>query len=168
MFQQAYAIDEFADILDANENAPDWLSDDEVVERIVQYAKSRAEANGADSAYDDSGNLCIITTDWSGFVEDWGFSGGSQNQVAIGEFNEERSSGKNADQFRNTEILQTEWLRDGDGRLTQAEMYEEDPDGGYEPDVGEMWVPNGAQDYICIKGLSGELLHGEPTLADAM
>lgn len=168
MFQEAYDVDHLTDLLDANSSAPAWVADEEVVERIVNHARSRADARGEDSAYDHKKTPCIITTNWSSFTDDWGFDDGNANQVALGQFNEDVSAGKNADLFNNTVILQSGWLRSGDDRRTHAEHYQAEADGSYEPSAGEMWVPNGAQDYICIKELTAELLHGEPNLADAM
>jgi len=68
-------------------------------------------------------------------------------------------------------ILQTQWLRSGDGRVKQAEAYtdEEYAKRNDEYDVsGNLWVPNGAQEYICIVELTDELLHGEAKLSEAM
>jgi len=163
MFPQAFDDDHFAELVDANDSTPVWLNDPEVLERIIEYAKSRAASRGEESALDADEGDCLITTDWNSFTDDWGFDDGNANQVAIGTFNADVSSGKQADLFNDTAILQTGWLRTGDGRKSQSEMYQYD--GANE---GEMWIPEGAQSYICIVELTNELLHGEVTLADAM
>lgn len=166
MFPQAYDDDNLKQNVDANSSSPDWLSNPKVLERIIEHAKGRADARGEDSALDDSECECLITTNWSSFTEDWGFSGGDANQVAVGIFNEEVSSGKQADLFTDVVVLQTDWLRSGDGRKSQAEAY---MDESYDnADEGEMWIPNNAQDYICIIELTDELLHGEVQLSEAM
>lgn len=166
MFQEVYDEDQFRALLDSNSSAPDWVADETIVERIVNHARSRAASRGDDSPYQHSKTPCIITTNWASFTEDWGFSKGDANQVAIGQFNADASSGKAADLFTNTVVLQTAWLRGGDGRLSQSEHY---IDADFEKaSAGDMWIPNGAQEYICIKELTAELLHGEPNLVDAM
>lgn len=165
-YQQIYVADQFADIISANSSAPAWLDQDGVTDRILEYARSRAHSRGEDSALDGDGTECFITTNWSAFTDDWGFSGGSANQVAIGTLNEKASAAKQATLFEDVVILQTDWLRDGDGRKTQAETY---IDSGWEDaSRGDMWVPDNAQEYLCITELTGEVLHGEPTLTDAM
>jgi len=167
VFIEAYDASHLADLLDSNSSAPDWLGDDEA-ELIVGYAQQRADSRGEASALEAEATDCLITTNWSSFTEEWGFSGGSANQVAIGSLNDE--AGSKADLFENTDILQTNWLRDGDGRKTQAERYEDDEllSDFDNSSVGDMWIPHAAQDYICIIELTGELLHGEPELSEAM
>jgi hypothetical protein len=166
MFPQAFDDDHLAELVDANSSVPDWVDDPEVLQRIIEHAKGRASGRGEESALDSTEAECLITTDWNSFTDDWGFDDGNANQVALGVFNEEVSSGKQADLFNETVIVQTGWLRTGDGRKSQSEAY---LDEGYDnADEGEMWIPNGAQDYIAIIELTDELLHGEVTLADAM
>jgi len=167
VFIEAYDADHLADLLDSNSSAPDWLGKDEA-ELIVEYAQQRADSRGESSSLDNDGSECLITTNWSSFTDDWGFSGGSANQVAIGSFND--GAGSKADLFENTDILQTNWLRDGDGRKKQAERYEDDEllSNFDNSSVGDMWIPHKAQDYICIITLTGELLHGQPELSEAM
>jgi len=165
-YQSIYDDGQFEDIISSNGSAPTWLDRNGVAERVLQYVRARAESRGEDSALDGGEVDCIITTNWSSFTEDWGFSGGNANQVAIGTLNEEASAGKQATLFTDVAVLQTDWLRSGDGRKTQAEAY---IDEGYDgADEGDMWIPNAAQEYICIKELSSELLHGQPELTDAM
>jgi len=166
VFPQAYDTDHLTELVESNSSAPDWLSDASV-ERATTYAKERAKSRGEDSALDSGDTHCLIATNWSSFTDDWGFSGGSANQVAIGTFNE--TAGDQADLFEDTEVLQTDWLRSGDGRKKQAELYEDDEVvSEFNGSVGDMWIPHAAQDYICIIELTSELLHGEAELAEAM
>lgn len=166
MFIEAYDASHLAELLESNSSAPDWLGDDEA-KLIVEYAQQRADSRGESSSFDNDTTECLITTNWSSFTDDWGFSGGSANQVAIGSLNE--TAGEGADLFENTDVLQTNWLCDGDGRKTQAERYEDrETIEDYNGSVGDMWVAHGAQDYLCIITLTGELLHGEPELSEAM
>lgn len=165
-YQTVYDDGQFADIISSNGSAPTWLDRDSVTDRILAYARARAESRGEESALDGSEADCIITTNWAAFTEDWGFSGGEANQVAIGTLNEEASAGKDATLFTDVAVLQTDWLQSGDGRKKQAEAYVDE--GWDDATEGDMWIPNGAQEYICIKELSSELLHGEPELTDAM
>lgn len=160
---KAYDADHLAELVEANSSAPDWVSGD-VIDRIVEYAQQRAAARDEQSSLDADQTECIITTDWQNFTDDWGFSSGSANQVAIGTYNS--GAGSKADLFENAEILQTQWLRSGDGRSKQAAEYEDGSD--YDGKLGEMWIPHAAQDYICIIELTGELIHGEPELSEAM
>lgn len=166
MFQQIYDSGQLRDILDSNNSVPRWVSDEAVVERIVQYAQQRADSRGEESAYDTDVTRCLITTNWFNFTEDWGDDGGDRNQVAIGQFDHDRSVGSNADLFTNTEIIQRGWLQTGDGRRRQAAYYEDTDFEG--ASVGDMWIPSTVQEYLCITELTGELLHGEPTIVDAM
>jgi hypothetical protein len=166
MFPQAYSDEHLDDLLEANSSTPDWVTNPQVLERIITHAKGRADGRGEESALDNTKAECIITTNWSAFTDDWGYDDGDANQVAIGVFNSDVSSGKGADLFTDTAILQTGWLRSGDGRKSQSEAYvDEGYDGANE---GDMWIPDGAQEYVCIIELTDELLHGEPQLTDAM
>lgn len=162
---EAFNKDHLVELIESNSSAPDWV-DEAVVERIISYARGRADSRGEESALDGNDDYLILTN-WSSFTEDWGFSNGSSNEVAIGSLNDE--AGSKADLFENTDILQTAWLRSGDGRKKQAERYEDkeviDEFGG---SVGDMWIPHNAQSYICIIELSGELIHGKAGLEEAM
>ena len=163
MFPQAYTRDNLEQILESNDSVPDWFLDGDVLDRVLTYARQRADS---ESALDGEGTDCLITTNWSSFTDDWGYDDGNANQVAIGTFNHSVSVGKDAGLFNDTQILQSGWLLTGDGRKSQASPY---VDEGYDgADTGEMWIPNGAQSYICIVELKGELLHGEPTADEAM
>jgi len=115
MFPQAFDDDHLAELVDANSSVPDWVDDPEVLQRIIEHAKGRAAGRGEESALDSTEAECLITTDWNSFTDDWGFDDGNANQVALGVFNEEVSSGKQADLFNETVIVQTGWLRTGDG-----------------------------------------------------
>lgn len=166
MFPKAFDNDNFEQILESNDSTPNWLLEGDVLNRIIEYARQRAEARGQDSALENGDADCLIVTNWSSFTDDWGYTEEGANQVSIGTFNHSVSSGKDAGLFNETQIIQRDWLETGDGRKTQAEYYiDESYDGANE---GEMWIPNNAQDYICIVELSGELLHGEPSAAEAM
>lgn len=166
MFPQAYDDDHLEQLLDANDAAPDWVSDSETVERITEHARGRADGRGEENALSSTETECLIVTNWNSFTDDWGFSDGTSNQAALGIYNEEASSGKNADLFTDVVILQSGWLKSGDGRLSQSEYYEDEEWDDATP--GEMWIPVGAQDYICIIELTTDLIHGEPTIEDMM
>lgn len=163
-YPTAYTDDNLAEIIDANDSVPPWFSGD-VVQRAVDHAKQRAQARGEETALDDTEEECLIVTDWNSFTDDWGFDDGTSNQAALGVLNEDISASKDATLFSNVDILQSGWLRSGDGRKTHAERYEPDWDEG---STGEMWIPKGAQEYICIVRLSDELIHGEIQLEDAL
>jgi hypothetical protein len=166
VFLQAYDVDHLTEVVESNSSAPDWLTG-EAVERAAEYATQRAKNRGENSALDSGESHYLITTNWSSFTDDWGFSGGSANQVAIGTLNE--TAGEQADLFEDAEVLQTDWLRSGDGRKKQAELYEDkEVVSEFNGSVGDMWIPHAAQDYLCIIELTSELLHGEAELAEAM
>lgn len=166
MFPQAYGSEHLEELLDTNDSTPDWLMNPETLERVLEHAQARADGRGEDSALDSTKAECIITTNWGAFTDDWGYDDEKANQVALGVFDADVSSGKGADLFTDTVILQSGWLRTGDGRKSQSEAY---LDEGYDAaNEGDMWIPDGAQDYICIIELTDELLHGEPQLTDAM
>jgi hypothetical protein len=164
MFPQAFDDDHLAELVDANSSVPDWVDDPEVLQRIIEHAKGRAAGRGEESALDSTEAECLITTDWNSFTDDWGYSDGDANQVALGVYKE--GVGDNADLFKDTTIVQSDWLRTGDGRKTQSEPYEDEE--FEQSDEGELWIPHKAQDYVAIIELSGELLHGSPNAADAM
>jgi len=169
VFPQAYDTDTLEEMVTSNDSSPQWLRGN-ALERVVEYAERRADARGEESALDSADAECLITTNWSAFTDDWGFDDGSANQVALGVFNEELSAGKGADLFTDVEILQSGWLRTGDGRKKQAaeyvdEEYSESSDYNVR---GQKWVPNNAQQYICIIELTGELIHGQAQLSEAM
>lgn len=165
-YPEAFAEDQLYDILDANSAVPDEFGTDNL-ERLLDIAKARADARGEDSALDADQTDCIICTDWTGFAGDeFGYSGGKMNKWAFGVLEADVSCGKNATLFSNTHVVQQDWLESGDGRKTQTEKYVDDDYDGANP--GELWIPNGAQDYIAIVALDPELLHGEVDLADAM
>jgi len=170
VFPQAYDDEHFAELVTANDSVPEWINGD-VIDRIIDYAERRAQARGEDSALDGGDSDCVIITNWSSFTDDWGFSDGNANQVAFGVFNEELSAGKGADLFTDVEILQSAWLRSGDGRKKQAAKYtdEEYAEQASDFDVsGQKWIPNGAQQYICIIEITSEMIHGEAQLSEAM
>lgn len=163
-YPEAYTDDNLDQILDANDSFPDYISATER-ERILDVARQRAAARG--SALDDTETDALIATDWGGFASgEFGFDNDEMNTVALGVLNERASAGKGATLFTDTVVVQDTWLTSGDGRKTQTKAYVDDEYDN--ADEGDMWVPNGAQDYICIVCLSNELLHSEPTAAEAM
>jgi len=98
---EAYDADHAEEVITSNGSVPDWL-DGAAVERIIEYARGRADARGEQSALDQSETECVIATNWHTFTDDWGYSGGAANQIAVGVFNAEVSSGKQADLFTDT------------------------------------------------------------------
>lgn len=165
-FPEAYTKDNLQDILDANSAVPDDFGEANL-DRLLTLARQRADARGEDSAFDGDKMDCLIGTDWTGFAGDeFGYDGGKLNHWAFGVLNVEASYGKNATLFTNVQVVQQSWLETGDGRKSQVQTYvDEDYDGA---DDGEMWIPDGAAEYIAIVALSPELIHGDANVADAM
>jgi hypothetical protein len=166
--ETAYTLDNFKQLLEAHDSAPEWLvKDDEHLERIVNLAEQRAGARGEQSALEEGETECLLATDWHGWASDeFGFDGDESNQVALGVLNARASADRDAILFNDTVVVQTGWLRSGDGRKTQMKPYvDEEYDNSSE---GELWVPRGAANYIAIIALSSELVHGTPDLAEAM
>jgi hypothetical protein len=158
-FPEAYTADNFRQLLNANDDCPS-LSDGEL-QRLLDLAQQRASARG--EPLDDDQVDCLIATEWTGFTADeFGFDNGEANQFAMGVFEGDVSSGKGADLFNDTVVVQNGWLTTGDGRRSQIEEYVDDEYDG--ADTGELWIPNGAQDYIAIIAISNELLSGNAEL----
>lgn len=164
-YPEAYTEDNLCDILESNDDCPPIGPDE--LDRIIDLAQRRADARGEESALERTEVDCVIATEWDGFAQgEFGYDNGTLNQFAIGVLNEQVSAGKGATLFTDTYVIQTGWLQTGDGRRNEVEAYvDDDYDNA---DAGEMWIPNGAQDYICIVALSDELVHGTPSVSDAM
>lgn len=165
MYPQAYTIESLVEIIEANDSVE--TPDNSEIERLLELADMRANARGETNALDDTQTDCLIGTDWTSFAQnEFGYSGGKLNTWAFGVYEAEISSGKGADLFSDTQVVQQGWLESGDGRMASLEAYLDDE---YEnADEGEMWIPSGAQQYICIVELADELLHDEAVVADAM
>jgi len=163
--ETAYTVDNLQSLCDANDVAPD-ISDDEA-QRLVELAQQRAESRGEESALDADTKEVLIATTWNGYASDnFGYDDNLLNKFALGELNVDVSAGKRATLFNNTVVVQQGWLQSGDSRRTKLRHYEDDDyDGG---DVGDLWVANGAAEYIAMFELSSELIHGQTQLADAV
>lgn len=158
-FPTAYTAAEFRKMVNANDDCPP-LADGEM-QRLLDLAQQRVSArpDGLDNDQVD----CLIATEWTGFTADeFGFDNGDPNQFAMGVFEGDVSSGKGADLFNDTVVVQNGWLMTGDDRRSQIEAYMDDDYDNAE--AGEMWIPNGAQQYIAIIALSDELVSNDPEL----
>lgn len=163
-YPEAYTESNLNQILDANDSFPEYI-DADARERLLTLAQSRAAARGG--PLEDEKTDTIIATDWGGFASgEFGFDGDDMNQVALGVLNYGASVGKGATLFTDVSVVQDGWLTTGDGRKTQTVEYVDEEYDNATP--GNMWIPNGAQDYICIVTLSDELVHEDPTAAEAM
>lgn len=161
----AYDADQLADLLTANSDAP-TISEGEVA-RIVELAQQRADARGEESALDETQMDCLIATEWDGFAGgEFGYDNGSLNQFAMGVFEEDVSAMQQASLFTDAVVIQDGWLTTGDSRRSQIVEYEDTEFEG--SDEGELWIPDKAAEYICIIGLSDELVHGDIELGEAM
>jgi len=162
---EAFDAAQLKDILDANDNAPSI--NDEQFDRLLELARQHASGESAvDTGLEEHEYEVLIATDWDSFAgNEFGYDG-DVNQFALGVYNNDVSSGKGADLFTDVVAVQNGYLATGDGRRAKTEQYEDDDYDGSDP--GEMWIPNGAQNYIAIIALDPELLYGEATLADAM
>jgi len=165
-YPEAYTLDNLQEILDSNSAVPDLTREE--VERLVDLAKRRADARGEQNALEDTETDCIIATEWYNFAADeFGHdSEGTINNVAMGVLDMSASVGKDATLFTDTYVIQTKWLESGDGRCNQIEQYVDDDYDEATP--GDIWIPQGAQEYIAIVKLSDELIHDNPQVADAM
>jgi hypothetical protein len=165
-YPEAYTDDNLYDILTANDAVPDEFGRDNL-DRLLDIARARADARGEQNALDAEQSECLIGTDWTGFAgNEFGYDGGKLNNWAFGILEAEVSRTKNATLFTDTHVVQQSWLETGDGRKSQTKAYVDDEyDGANE---GDLWIPEGAQEYIAIVILDPELLHGSPTAADAM
>lgn len=136
----------------------------EQAERIVDLAQRRVHA---DSALEQHDTTCVLMTDWVSFAaSEFGYDNDEMNTTAVGTYNHSASSGKNADKFDDVTVIQQGWLTTGDGRKTQMVEYVDDDFDKASP--GEMWVPHGAQEYMCIVALDSTLVHDNPSVAEAM
>jgi hypothetical protein len=164
VYPTAYDRDHLDELLNSNSSWPDYMSGAER-DRLVKLARQRADARGG--ALDDGETECIIGTDWGNFASgEFGFDDDTMNQVALGVVQGDISSGKDATLFSDTVVVQDRWLCSGDGRLTATKDYEdEDWD---DANIGDLWIPDGAQDYICIVALSGDIVHDDPDASEAM
>lgn len=163
--ETAYTVDNLQSLCNSNGVAPDIT---EVhAERLVEIAQRRADSRGEDSALDAQESEVLIATTWNGYASDnFGYDNNSLNKFAFGELNVDVSAGKRATLFNNTVVVQQGWLQSGDSRRTQVEHYEDDDYDG--SDVGDLWIPHSACDYIALFELSSELIHGKTSLADAI
>jgi hypothetical protein len=161
-FKTVDTAEALADVISDSEQCDDMRMD--MIKRIVDIAQRRVNAGTALEQHED---VCVITTDWVSYASgNFGYDNNGMNTTALGIYDHERSTGKGADLFRKTCVIQQGWLVTGDGRKTQMKEYEdEDFD---KASVGEFWVANGAQDYLCIVALDGTLVHDDPTAAEAM
>lgn len=162
VYPDAYSDDMLDDILDANDSAPS-LS----VEQRDRLLDATETISGAMGALDDDNDWCLITTTWQSFCENnFGMDDNTVNRFAVGVHEADISSGKGATLFSNTRIIQQKWLQSGDNRRSQYKTYIDDD---YEKaNDGDMWIAKSAQEYLCIVELKDELIHGQPSLADAM
>jgi len=156
-YLEAFDVDHLHDIIDSNDSAPDF--DNVAVERLVDIAQQRASARGEVNALSETQTDCLILTTWRDFDD------GSLDGCAMGVLEEEIREGKGATLFTDTVAVNRKWVENGDGRVTQLTPYNDDD--FEKADEGDCWIPNGAQEYMCIVELSDELIHGEVTLADA-
>lgn len=164
-YPAAYTVEELHDMVDSNGSCPSLAMDE--IERIVQLAEQRAGVRGEDSALEADKRECLIGTDWNGFAADeFGHDNGDVNQFAMALLEADTSKGKNATLFSNTAVIQNGWLTSGDGRRSKTRQYEDDDYDG--SSIGELWIPNGAEEYIAIIELDPELYHGEWKMEDAM
>jgi hypothetical protein len=165
MYPQAYTVESLVEIIEANDSVETPTNAE--IERLLDLADTRAASRGETNALDESQTDCLIGTDWTSFAQDeFGYSGGKCNVWAFGVYESEISSGKGADLFSDTHVVQQGWLESGDGRMASLEAYMDDEyDNASE---GELWIPSGAQQYICIIELGDELLHDDAAVADAM
>mgnify|MGYP000105399959 CR=1 FL=1 len=164
-YPEAYTADNLEQILDANDSCP-TIGPDEL-DRIIELAQQRADKRGEENALDEHQTDCLIATNWDGFAEgEFGRDNGQINQFAMGVYEEDISSGKGATLFTDTMVLQDGWLHSGDGRRSKVKHYIDDEYDN--ADRGEMWIPKGAQDYICIVKLSAELIHDDADASEAM
>lgn len=164
-YPEAYDDEHLLELINANSSCPDVAMDE--VQRIIDLAERRAQLRGEKSAFDGDETDFVIATDWTGFASDeFGYDNGEVNQFALGVLNERASAGKAATLFNDTVVVQNGWLQTGDGRRAKVQTYEDTEFD--KADEGEMWIPHSAQEYIAIIGISTELIHGEPSAADAM
>lgn len=164
-YPEAYDKEHLLELINANSSCPDVAMDE--VRRIIDLAERRAQLRGEKSGLDDDKTDFVIATDWSGFASDeFGYDNGDVNQFALGVLNERASAGKRATLFNDTVVIQNGWLQTGDGRRASVQTYEDDDFD--KADEGEMWIPISAQEYIAIIAISNELIHGDPSAADAM
>jgi len=158
----AYDEGHLQELINANDSCPDVAIDE--VKRIMDLAERRAQIRGEESSLEAGAHDCVISTDWSGFASgEFGYDNGEVNQFAMGVY--EKDSGS-ATLFKDAVVLQNGWLQTGDGRRSKVEEYHDEDFDKASP--GSFWIPKGAQDYIAIIAISGEAIHGEPDLADAM
>lgn len=161
----AHSKEELLELINNSDKCPD-LAEDEVG-RIIDLAERRAQLRQEDSAFDAEDHDCIITTDWTGFASgEFDYDNGHVNQFAMGVYQPKASAEKQADLFKSTVIVQNGWMQTGDGRRNKVKEYEDEDFEKSGP--GDFWVPKGAQDYILIVALAPELVHGQPSVADAM
>lgn len=160
--------DELLKTINGSDKCPDIAPDE--ADRLIDMAERRAQLRGEESAVEKGVGTdpdCIISTDWTGFASgEFDYDNGHVNQFAMGVLKEEVSAEKNATLFHDTVVVQNGWLQTGDGRRSKVEEYHDEDFDKASP--GSFWIPHGAQDYIAIIAISGEAIHGEPDLADAM
>ena len=163
--ETAYTVDNLQSLCNANDVAPD-ISDDET-QRLIELAQQRAESRGEESALDADTKEVLIATTWNGYASDnFGYDDNLLNKFALGELNVDVSAGKRATLFNNTVVVQQGWLQSGDARRTKLQHYEDDDYDG--SDVGDLWIPLSACDYIALFAISNDLIHGQKQIADAM
>jgi len=158
---EAYTDENLASILDSHDSVPDYLERRDVRGRILDVARQWADRDGQ---LDDDNTRCLIATTWTNWASDeLDYDSGSLNQVALGVMDTKTSS---ATLFTDTVVVQDSWLQTGDGRKTKLRQYD---DAEFEAsDRGELWLPDGAADYIAVIALSNELLYDDPSMAEAM
>jgi hypothetical protein len=137
-YPKAFDEDHLHELLKSNDSCATPARDE--VERLDTLVEQRQDAR-TEPARD-----CLIATDWSGFAADnFGFDNGEMNEFAMGTY--ERAT-DNADLFNDTVVVQNGWLTTGDGRRSQVQQYNDDDFDG--ADVGQLWLPRSAQDYIAV------------------
>lgn len=165
-YPEAFTTDQLTDIIDANEHAPDTVASDHI-ERLLDIARARADARGEDSALDSEQVEALICAEWQDPIGGgFGYSGGKKNIWAFGILEAAVSRTKGATLFTSTQVAQQDWLDSGDGRKTQLDTYLDSEYDNASP--GDLWIPDGALDYMAVVVLSPELLHGDAGAADAM
>jgi len=160
MFPTGYTVDNLNDMIASNDSCPTLPSAQ--VERLIDLAEQVFGGN----QFESDGQVHIVATDWGNFASDTFGTDTDDllNQFALGVYDKDVSMGRDALLFTDTVIVQTNWLRSGDGRRTQIERFQPDFEGA---DVGDMWVPKSVTDYIAIISIADELVY-EQTAAGAM
>lgn len=161
-YPKAFDAEHVHSLIDSNEFGPDCTVD--MAKRLCTLASQRADVRN-DTAF-DGGTPCLIATTWVGFCEDnFGYDDGSVNHYAIGVHKPDVSMTKGADLFVDVHVVQQGWLETGDGRRTELQIYTDEFDGTND---GEMWLPDGRQEYVAVIELSEDIVYDGANASDAM